>query len=61
MDEATKEVTELGNTLLYRGPLIEALVNLDRLPPRCFFIALPLKIKGGSGSPVRPVALVPRS
>jgi arylformamidase len=44
-----------------RRPLIEELVNLDRLPPRCFFIALPLKIKGGSGSPVRPVALVPRS
>jgi kynurenine formamidase len=40
-------------------PLIESLVNLERLPPRCYFIALPLKIKGGSGSPIRPIALVP--
>ena len=42
-------------------PLIESLVNLEKLPPHCFFIALPLKIKGGSGSPIRPIALVPRS
>jgi kynurenine formamidase len=41
-------------------PLIESLANLDRLPPRCYFIALPLKIKGGSGSPIRPIALIPR-
>lgn len=39
-------------------PLIESLVNLESLPPRCYFIALPLKIKGGSGSPIRPIALV---
>lgn len=39
-------------------PLIESLANLGRLPPRCLFIALPLKIKGGSGSPIRPVAVV---
>jgi kynurenine formamidase len=41
-------------------PLIESLANLERLPPRCYFIALPLKIKGGSGSPIRPIAIVPR-
>ncbi len=41
-------------------PLIEEIANLDKLPPRCFFIALPLKIKGGSGSPLRAVALVPK-
>ena len=41
-------------------PLIEELANLESLPPRCFFIALPLKIKGGSGSPLRPIALVER-
>ena len=35
-------------------PLIESLANLERLPTRCYFIALPLKIKGGSGSPIRP-------
>ncbi|MCX7825178.1 MAG: cyclase family protein [Verrucomicrobiae bacterium] len=47
---------------LPRGILIiEELTNLDKLPPRCLFIALPLKIKRGSGSPIRPVALIPRS
>jgi kynurenine formamidase len=40
--------------------IVENLKNLDRLPSFCFFLALPLKIKGGSGSPVRAVALVPR-
>jgi arylformamidase len=34
--------------------IIDNLKNLDRLPPFCLFLALPLKIKGGSGSPVRP-------
>ena len=42
-------------------PLIESLVNLEKLPARCWFIALPLKIKGGSGSPIRPIAFVPRT
>jgi arylformamidase len=46
-------------SLLPRGIyLMECLANLDRLPERCFFMALPLKIAAGSGSPVRPVALV---
>jgi arylformamidase len=40
--------------------IVENLHNLDRLPPFCLFLALPLKIRGGSGSPVRAVALVPR-
>lgn len=38
--------------------ILENLANLDQLPGRCFLMALPLKIKGGSGSPLRPVALV---
>jgi arylformamidase len=47
--------------LLPRGvPLMEELANLGRLPSRCFFIALPLRIARGSGSPIRPIALVPR-
>ena len=37
--------------------LIECLANLDKLPALSFFIALPLKIDKGSGSPVRAVAL----
>jgi kynurenine formamidase len=36
------------------------LKNLGRLPPFCFFMTFPLKVKGGSGSPVRAVALVPK-
>jgi arylformamidase len=40
--------------------LIECLRNLERLPDECLFIALPLPIRGGSGSPVRAVAFAPR-
>lgn len=45
----------LGNDVY----VVETMKNLD-LPLFCFFMALPLKVKGGSGSPVRAVALVPR-
>jgi arylformamidase len=39
--------------------IVENLTNLDQIPgTRCHFIALPLKIKGGSGSPVRAIAVV---
>ncbi len=38
--------------------IIENLKNLDLLPPFCTFMAFPLKIRGGSGSPVRAFALV---
>jgi kynurenine formamidase len=44
----------LGNEIL----IIENLNNLDRLPPVSLLIAFPLKIKNGSGSPIRPVALI---
>jgi arylformamidase len=48
-------------TLLPRGILImENLANLGTLPPVSFFVALPLKLKDATGSPVRAVALVPR-
>lgn len=40
--------------------IVENLKNLERLPAFSFFMAFPLKIKGGSGSPVRAVALAPR-
>ena len=39
-------------------PSIYALVDLDLLPKRFEFIAMPLKIKNGDGSPVRAVAMV---
>jgi arylformamidase len=39
--------------------LIECLDNLKKLPPKCYFMALPLKIHRGSGSPIRAIALIP--
>jgi kynurenine formamidase len=42
-------------------PGFENLTNLDRLPVRgAIVIALPMKIEGGSGGPLRAIALVPR-
>lgn len=42
-------------------PGFENLTNLDRLPARgAIVIALPMKIDGGSGGPLRAIALVPR-
>jgi arylformamidase len=39
--------------------VIEYLTNLDQIGvPRCRFLALPLKIEGADGSPVRAVAIV---
>jgi len=41
-------------------PGFENLTNLDQLPPRgAVVVALPMKIGGGSGAPLRAVALVP--
>jgi kynurenine formamidase len=41
-------------------PGLENLSNLDRVPARgATVIALPMKIKGGSGAPLRAIALVP--
>ena len=42
-------------------PGFENLTNLEQLPPRgSLVIALPMKIEGGSGGPLRAVALTPR-
>ncbi|HEX5481794.1 MAG TPA: cyclase family protein [Terriglobia bacterium] len=38
--------------------IIENLCNLDQLPDFFLFLALPLKIREGSGSPIRPVAFL---
>ena len=41
-------------------PAFENVTNLERLPATgAFVVALPMKIKGGSGGPLRIVALVP--
>ena len=43
-------------------PNLENLTSLDELPARgAIVLALPMKIEGGSGGPVRVVALVPRT
>lgn len=42
-------------------PGFENLANLDQLPARgAVVVALPMKIEGGSGGPLRAVALIPR-
>lgn len=42
-------------------PGLENLTNLDQLPPRGSLVAaLPMKIEGGSGGPLRAIALVPK-
>jgi kynurenine formamidase len=41
-------------------PALENLANLERLPSRGFsVVALPMKIRGGSGGPLRAIAIVP--
>ncbi len=48
--------TLYGNNI----PAFENLTNLDRLPARgALLLALPMKIKGGSGAPLRAVAILP--
>ena len=43
-------------------PAFENLTNLDRLPATgAFVVALPMKIKGGSGAPLRAVAFLPQT
>ncbi|MQA29903.1 MAG: cyclase family protein [Luteitalea sp.] len=52
-----------SHRLLYAEdiPAFENLTGLERLPPTgAFIVALPMKIKGGSGAPLRAVAVVPR-
>jgi kynurenine formamidase len=41
-------------------PIFENLTNLDRLPPLgAMVMALPMKIKGGTGAPLRAIAIIP--
>ena len=54
-----QELTEVHQTL-FRGNvvIVEGLSNLDQLTkPMVQFIALPMKITGGDGSPVRAIAI----
>lgn len=53
-----EELTAVHRALLAAEiVIVECLANLDQLPPEVTFIALPLKIEGGDGSPVRAVAM----
>ncbi|SCP99470.1 cyclase family protein [Anaerobium acetethylicum] len=38
--------------------IMEMIANMDQLPTRSYFMAIPLKIKNGSGSPIRPLAII---
>ncbi len=53
------ELTEVHQTL-FRGEvvIVEGLANLDQIhQPTVEFVALPMKIRGGDGSPVRAIAI----
>ncbi len=55
----SEELTEVHQTL-FRGNvvIVEGLANLDQLKkPTVQFIALPMRIVGGDGSPVRAIAI----
>lgn len=54
-----EELTSVHRALLEAGiVVVEGLVNLDELrQEEVTFIALPLKLKGGDGSPVRAIAI----
>ena len=39
---------------------LENIANLEKLPPKgAILLALPIKIKGGTGGPVRIIAVLP--
>ncbi|MDQ6654064.1 MAG: cyclase family protein [Acidobacteriota bacterium] len=61
IDYGQSTLFESHRTLFARNiPAFENLANLDKLPETGFFvIALPMKIKGGSGGPLRTVAIIP--
>lgn len=56
-DELDTHYDLLSNGVL----IIENLTNLNSLPVISYFLALPLSIRGASGSPIRAIALVPKT
>lgn len=59
VDGVSKYAPGHANWFLPKDILImEEMSNLTELPLICFLIAVPLKTKRGSGSPIRPYALV---
>lgn len=63
IDYGQSELFESHRILFQENiPAFENVANLDELPPRgAFVFALPMKIKGGSGGPLRIIALVPEN
>ena len=63
IDYGQSKLFETHRTLMGHDiPALENLASLDRLPPKgAFLIALPMKIGGGSGAPLRAVAVLPGS
>src|SRR5688500_7839558 len=61
LDYGQSSLFETHRVLYERNiPGLENLMNMDRLPARgARVIALPMKIKGGSGAPLRAIALLP--
>ena len=61
IDYGQSTLYEVHRTLFERGiPAFENLTALERLPLRgAFIVALPMKIGGGSGAPLRAIAIVP--
>jgi kynurenine formamidase len=61
IDYGQSTLYEAHRTLFARNiPAFENLTALERLPPRgAYVIALPMKIGGGSGGPLRAIAVVP--
>jgi kynurenine formamidase len=60
IDYGQSKLFESHRTLFAKDiPAFENIANLDRLPARGFsVIALPMKIKGGSGAPLRIIAVI---
>lgn len=54
-----KEELTTVHQILLRGEvvIVECLANLDKLPAEVTFVALPLKIESGDGSPIRAIAI----
>jgi kynurenine formamidase len=62
IDFGASESFETHVALMERNiPAFENVANLDQIPVKgALVFALPMKIKGGSGAPLRIVALVPK-
>jgi kynurenine formamidase len=61
IDYGPSSLFETHRALFERDiPAFENLMALDQLPPRgAIVVALPMKIRGGSGAPLRAVAMLP--